>query len=216
MADRLQAAREAFGFSSARSAAQAFGWKESTYGAHENGQNGFNPETARKYARAFNVSAAWLLTGEGRGPARLPGVRYVRVLGDVQAGVWRESNEWPADDQFGIAIPDEPELERARLFALEVRGNSMDRIYPAGTIVVCVAAVSQRQLVAGKRYVVERIRADGHRETTLKTVSADQDGRLWLVPESNDPRFSAALPVRGEEGETIRVIGRVCYSVRPE
>lgn len=65
MADRLKSARIAVGISSARKAAKRFLWKLSTYAAHENGQNNFDSETAAVYAKAYNVSAAWLLTGEG-------------------------------------------------------------------------------------------------------------------------------------------------------
>jgi len=51
------------GFSSARSAALAHGWGVSTYTAHENGQNGYGPETAATYAKAFKTSAEWLMFG---------------------------------------------------------------------------------------------------------------------------------------------------------
>jgi phage repressor protein C with HTH and peptisase S24 domain len=70
-AARLREARRAAGFETAADAVQRFGWKQSTYLAHENGQNGLRPETARIYAKAFRASAAWLLTGEGR---RVPGI----------------------------------------------------------------------------------------------------------------------------------------------
>lgn len=61
--DRLIIAREAAGFDSARSAAFAHGWNDSTYRAHENGQNGISVKMATKYAAAFNVSLEWLLNG---------------------------------------------------------------------------------------------------------------------------------------------------------
>jgi transcriptional regulator with XRE-family HTH domain len=61
---RLKAAREAAGFSSARSAAQRHGWKESTYAAHENGQNKLKPDVAIEYAKAFNTTADWLMFGQ--------------------------------------------------------------------------------------------------------------------------------------------------------
>ncbi len=58
--DRLKLARER-SFPSARQAALRHGWGPSTYAAHENGQNDFGEAHAREYARAFKVSAAWLL-----------------------------------------------------------------------------------------------------------------------------------------------------------
>ncbi|MEM6900323.1 MAG: helix-turn-helix transcriptional regulator [Pseudomonadota bacterium] len=62
--DRLKNAREAAGYSSARSACDAFGWKYPTYVGHENGARGFKGE-AENYARVFRVSLEWLLTGKG-------------------------------------------------------------------------------------------------------------------------------------------------------
>lgn len=65
---RLRQAREAAGFDTAADAIERFGWKQSTYLAHENGQNGIRPGPARDYGKAYKVSSAWILTGEGRGP----------------------------------------------------------------------------------------------------------------------------------------------------
>lgn len=53
------------GFASARSAALKFHWTPSTYSSHENGQTDVPPRAAAKYAKAFKVSRAWILTGEG-------------------------------------------------------------------------------------------------------------------------------------------------------
>lgn len=63
MGERLRAARSAK-YSSAAKAADALSVSASTYRAHENGQNEFNPEEAERYGRKFGVSAAYLLTGE--------------------------------------------------------------------------------------------------------------------------------------------------------
>lgn len=60
---RLQAARERRGFKSAKDAATFFGWKYDSYIQHERGERGIK-KVAEKYAKAFRVSAAWLLTGE--------------------------------------------------------------------------------------------------------------------------------------------------------
>jgi hypothetical protein len=53
----------AAGFKTASEAVTKFYWKSSTYRAHENGQNPFKPDDAIEYARAFNVSPAWLISG---------------------------------------------------------------------------------------------------------------------------------------------------------
>ncbi len=43
-----------------------FGWNYDTYAQHENGTRGIG-RAADRYAAAFRVSEAWLLTGEGDG-----------------------------------------------------------------------------------------------------------------------------------------------------
>ena len=64
MNNRLREARIAAGFATATDAIEYCGWRGSTYRAHENGQNNFNAEYATLYAKAYGVSAAWLLIGE--------------------------------------------------------------------------------------------------------------------------------------------------------
>lgn len=66
-AARLVEARIARGFKSARAAATYFGWPYYTYIQHEQGTRGISKQ-AEKYAKAFRVSQAWLLTGEGEAP----------------------------------------------------------------------------------------------------------------------------------------------------
>lgn len=65
MGERLKWARERAKIPSARQAAIRHGWGISTYAAHENGQNDYDDEDAKKYGKALRVSAGWLLTGEG-------------------------------------------------------------------------------------------------------------------------------------------------------
>jgi transcriptional regulator with XRE-family HTH domain len=62
--DRLRAARLNAGFKSVAKAAEALGMSESSYRAHENGQNQFTPAQAQRYAEAFDSDAAWLLYGD--------------------------------------------------------------------------------------------------------------------------------------------------------
>ena len=64
----MQYARRKAGFADATAAANAFGINENTYRSHENGARGLKAGTAKRYAKVFHTSAAWLLTGEGDGP----------------------------------------------------------------------------------------------------------------------------------------------------
>lgn len=69
-ADRLKQARINAKFASAEAACQAFGWKPAAYRHHEGGVRSFDVDTAVRYARAFKVSAAWLLGLEDDPSAR--------------------------------------------------------------------------------------------------------------------------------------------------
>lgn len=57
---RLKWAREHAGYKTAREAVEAFGFTQSTYYGHENGDRTFSDETAKRYAQAFNVPWTWL------------------------------------------------------------------------------------------------------------------------------------------------------------
>lgn len=66
-AKRLEQARVAKKFKTMKDAANFHGWSYETYQQHEKGTRGIG-RAAEKYARAYDVSAGWLLTGEGSGP----------------------------------------------------------------------------------------------------------------------------------------------------
>jgi transcriptional regulator with XRE-family HTH domain len=61
---RLQTARKALGFKSARSFARQHGIPESTYSQHETGKRSLNPTTMVAYCERLNVNPGWLVTGE--------------------------------------------------------------------------------------------------------------------------------------------------------
>lgn len=63
--ERLRWARERAGFKTASDAARRFGWNENTYRSNENGQRDFSKRKAAVYAKAFKVTVAWLIQGEG-------------------------------------------------------------------------------------------------------------------------------------------------------
>lgn len=63
------------------------------------------------------------------------GIRTVRVTGELCAGEWSEAQDWPAEDQYEVAAPLPPEWSDAPLVARVVQGNSMNKVYPEGTIV---------------------------------------------------------------------------------
>lgn len=67
--ERLAKARADAGYKTAAEAARARGWAYPTYAGNENGSRGITADAAQKYARAFKVSANWILFGGD--PARV-------------------------------------------------------------------------------------------------------------------------------------------------
>lgn len=218
-AQRLEQARLKRGFKTAKDAARFFGWNYETYAQHENGTRGI-VRAADRYARAYRVSPGWLLTGEGKAPGEEDQTnmlaRRVRVKGYLQAGEWAETWELPEDEQYDVPVAVEPRepLALATLHGGELRGPSMDRKWPEGTVVIFTDMIETgEEVIVGKQYVVERERADGMREATVKTLWRDDSGKLWLLPESNDPRFQQPIPINGGENDTVRIVGRVRFAV---
>lgn len=144
-------------------------------------------------------------------------VRMVSMRGCVQAGAWAETWEIDDDDQPMVAIPDDPAFRNLKLFAVETRGPSMNRVYPEGTVLVVSDYIDHAEpLAVGRRYIVERERPDGLREATVKTLWQDRDGKPWLLPESDDPMHQQPIAIDSAEGDTIRILGRVVFMVRRE
>lgn len=141
---------------------------------------------------------------------------YVR--GPVAAGLWQEVWEEPEDEWkafTGRADVTAPLRDR---FGVRVEGESMNDIYPHGTILECVSFLGGAEISSGKRVIVERTNMDGEREVTVKEFHRDEDGTEWLVPRSSNPSFQTPIKV-GEQDANIaqvRVIGVVVGSYRPE
>lgn len=202
VADRLRAAREAAGFETAKAAADAMGIPTATYTQHENGIRGLPAGKAKLYAQALETTPEWLLYGRGPvetaagegGPAPL--TRRIPVRGAVQAGAWAEIGveEAPVDwTYFEVK-----EYQRAELFALDVRGPSMNKVFPDGSRVIC--ALPHEAGVRDGDYVAVRRSRGGLCETTLKQLVVEKDGEFALYPRSTDPAHQAPLTLeRGPE-----------------
>lgn len=137
-------------------------------------------------------------------------MRRVRVVCALEAGAWRDGSELPQKEQFDIMIPNDPELQALSLYAGEIRGNDTNLRYSPGSIVV-IASLEQKpgEIVEGKRYHVRTLRNDGQIENTIKTLTADPDGKYWLKPESNLPQHQEWLPLAGTETIRVELVGRV-------
>lgn len=173
----------------------------------ENGHSGLNADKLKKYADALGVEPHDLLAADNEG-------RMVTVTGFVQAGYFAETCELDEADQYDVPVPNDLNLRSYTLHGAETRGNSMNKRFPEGTAIIFTNQIeTQEDVEVGAYYIIEKERADGMREATIKRLHMADDRSLWLVPESDDPRYQESIPVNGDEGDTVRVVGRVRYAV---
>ncbi len=142
----------------------------------------------------------------------------IYVKGAVAAGVWVDAYEWPEDDWKTFTGRSDVTVGMDSRFGLEVIGESMNLLYPHGTIVECVKLVAGGELRSGKRVIVVREREDGEFEATVKEYVVDDDGVEWLWPRSTHPDFQqpwrADRPMDGIV--SVQVVAIVTASIRPE
>jgi len=184
---RMQAARlrraRARRFATATDAARHFRWTPSTYLAHENAHRGITRDIAGDYARAFGVSAAWLLTGEGDGRPGVPIVAYVGAGAQV----------WPIDDHAAGGGMDEVEAPPGAgedAVALIVRGDSMRPAYYDGDVIIYERQSATPVHALGRECVVKL--ADGR--VFIKVVHQGSRADAFTLSSHNaDPMIDVLI-----------------------
>lgn len=184
MHERLREARERAGFETAADAARKFGFPETTYRAHENGQRNIPRTRAPIYARAFRVSPEWLLYGRGDGIKK-----PVPMVGMVGAG----AEVFAIDDGGALDEVEPPPGIGPSAVAVQVRGDSMYPRYMEGDLLIYDAHASLKRadgqecvvaLPDGRRFVkVVRLEPSG--TVTLESFNAPPMHGLepdWVAP----------------------------------
>lgn len=217
-AERLRSARIKAGFETAKAAAEAMGVPVATYIQHENGVRGFPAGRADRYAKFFRVLPEWLLYGHATSKIVGPGLGpLLSIKGTVAAGVWQVARQLDESDwQTFTGSPDVVAPLRDR-YGVRVEGQSMDLIYPPGTILECVRYWGSEPIPSGKRVIVQRVRDGGEYETTVKEYVVSGDGEVWFVPRSSNPAFQAFRFDQNEEGiQSAEIVAIVVASIRYE
>ncbi|WP_179193863.1 LexA family transcriptional regulator [Acetobacter malorum] len=150
----------------------------------------------------------------------------VALAGSIQAGVWQDTGLFTpqAPPEYIMIAPDE-RYPGIRRWAFRVRGDSMDKIYPDGTIIVAVSFFDLcRQPKTGDKVIAIR-KEHGLEEATLKEIEILADGSVALWPRSTNPKFSQAIIINNSIDDNIpddgchseyRVEGLVIQSIRRE
>jgi repressor LexA len=162
------------------------------------------PATLTKLAQALKVPPSYFLLAASQEEGK-PGTlrtETIFVRGAVQAGVWVEAIEWGPADWMEISAPVDPRLGKGvERFGLLLKGSSMNRIYPPGSILICARYYDlPRGPKTGDEVVVLRRSAQlGGFEATVKEYELDGQGRHVLWPRSYDPEFQTPIIIPGGE-----------------
>ncbi|MDH0368001.1 helix-turn-helix domain-containing protein [Brucella anthropi] len=179
-----------------------------------------------KLAETIERSVLWLRDGIEQSEAELSriGGRMVpvRTAGTVEAGAFREVDEFDQGEPDEIYLPPDTKYPNARQMAFVVAGDSMNNLDPRpilpGDRAVCVAyadIASDVKLRDGMVVVVQRQRDGGHfREWSIKQIELYED-RTVFAPRSTNPKHKPIIVPRdfdadnGEEVEVIALLRRV-------
>jgi repressor LexA len=161
------------------------------------------PQTMASLAKVLQVPTAYLVEAavadSNTSPAQLALSRPLETIfvkGFVQAGSWREAIEWGPQDWYAYSVPSDPRFPGVERFGLEVRGPSMDMVYPDGSIIIVARYADMATAPQpGDRVVSLRRSATGDYEATVKELVRDERGRWWLWPRSNDPEHQQPIPL---------------------
>lgn len=170
-----------------------------------------DPRTYAKLARAAEVPV-WRLTGDQPEP---PSPTSIWVVGQVEAGAFREAVEWDQSSWYSIDVP-VPVRFRRLAKALEMRGQSMNLEYPEGAIVIWVDMLDARPPVHGDHVIAYSYAKDGTIEATVKELRVEH-GRRWLWPRSTSPEHQSPVNVDdpGEGVDRIEIKGLVLGGYKP-
>lgn len=123
-----------------------------------------------------------------------PTTKNIRVIGQVEAGIWREALEWPEDESYTVYYPVENLDYAAHCYGLEVCGDSMNLVYPAGTVLIAMnLAAYPGRLQSGDNVIVRRKMAEII-EATVKELQI-RNGKAELWPRSSNPKFKTPISI---------------------
>lgn len=203
---RLKAKRKELGLDQAQLAPR-FGADQSTLSKLEKGTQ----EPRHKHLLALSEFLEMdfaELTNLERDPDPSDGYQMAaRLVGVVQAGAWVESLEIPPSEQELLFLPSPRQAVDFECQAFEVRGDSMDLVFPEGTIVFAIPTIANGLRPAdGDRVIVSRRNDDGEYEATVKEYRIDTENpkfpRAWLHPRSSNPEWQEPLPADDPYMET--------------
>ena len=174
----------------------------------ENGKRALDQNTIISIAKALNISPAELVMED-----TIAATTTINRIGFVEAGVWTEAAQLPQDEWLPISYPVNDNLKKRNVFALGVKGNSMNKIFPPNkTTLICLDIADYCCLIKegvqnGDFVIAQRTSKDGKYEATVKRYNRLDDNTIVLEAMSTDPRYSNIIV--GDEDCEYRIIAVV-------
>ena len=202
---RIAIARDAKGWSQG-DLGERMGTSQQQVARYESGANDVKSSVLLKLSAALDVTVSWLL-GLDDSEAPVPVTTYaLPVFGRIAAGTPREAlsqSDVTHETPEGLCA-DHPDA-----FWLVVSGNSMNRLFPDGALVLIDPAAEVRN---GDVAVVF-VNGD---DATLKRVYYDGE-TVRLHPESFDPEYIDRIIDRADpDAPEVRVVGKAVSYTAPD
>ncbi|OLY45863.1 Phage repressor protein C [Bartonella apis] len=190
--NRLKAARKAAGFSSATEAAVNLDINYRTYIGHENGNRGISRNALELYAKRFDVTTDWLLSGRKDALAGL----YKRKIDEKLSFIMGATGWKQADLAEKLSVA---QASVSRWFAgADPRGEHRDKITEIYNAITGKSEITRNTEIPSKSYVplMGYVGAGGKIEPDFGEMSPDGLG-VVEIPFSM-PADTVAFRVRGD------------------
>lgn len=174
------------------------GYKQNTISSHENGTRGIDEIDIMNYCKALGVTPSDLFQKDEQPKIETLPVKKIPVLSKISAGLPIYSEENLIDYIYFATKNLNSNKEE---FGLQVSGDSMDKIFQEGDVVV----VEKDSIVENGQLGVVMI--NGY-NATVKRIRYTED-QIILIPESNNPIHYPQVYGRNDE---VKIIGRVIAS----
>ena len=121
--------------------------------------------------------------------------KTIYKVGYVQAGKFNEACQLPENEWETIPYPINDNYKKANIFALGVKGDSMNLVFPPErtTLICCPLEdwleANQNTEIEGKYIIAYRRTPDGLCEATVKKYTKIDDSTVILVAESTNPEI---------------------------
>lgn len=173
----------------------------------ENGDRKLTQEWLNVLSKALKCSATDLLDDDLSKPV---GVSVINKVGYVQAGKFNDAVQLPEAEWEKIPYPVDSKYKNA--FALGVRGDSMNLVFPPElTTLICVPLedwinANPDVNIEGKYIIAYRTAPDGKIEATVKKYTRIDFNTIILVAESSNPEIKPIILTPDNNEYTIHAV----------